>query len=169
MFKVWAVIGLVAVAAPALVSCGSPGAATTTSAATVSAVTISTSSTTLLTTTTTGPTTTTTTGPTIPTTTDYAAMLKAQHPSSESFTNKNWDVVRKDADSHQGAAVDIVGQIADVGIGDEVPSLPQQAGWAYWVLQINRARTTVTVATRCCASPSWRSTPTSSGTRSSSM
>jgi hypothetical protein len=121
--------------------CTGPTADQTTSSAagiTVTTVVQATTTTTAPTTTTTMVATTTTTGPTIATTTDYATEFKAQHQSSESFTNKDWDVVRKDADGHKGAAVDIVGMIANIAVLDEVPSLPQRAGWTYGKVVINR-------------------------------
>ena len=76
---------------------------------------------------------TSTTEPTT-TTTDYATGVRAQYPSNESFTNKNWDVIGGDSDNHKGAAVDIVGTvIADVS---QWTSIPDAAGWVNWEVHI---------------------------------
>jgi len=71
------------------------------------------------------------------TTADYAAMVRAGHPSSESFTNKNWDLVAQDVVSHWGAAVDIVGVVAEVDAGDDGSSGTEPAGWAAWKMDVN--------------------------------
>jgi hypothetical protein len=43
-------------------------------------------------------------------TADHAADLRAQYPSTESFTNSNWATLAGAPASHLGAAVDIIGQ-----------------------------------------------------------
>ena len=99
---------------------GTAGATTTTVAGTAGA-----------TTTTTAPESTTTVTATSDTA-DHAADYRAQHPSTDSFTNANWATLDAAPGSYLGAAVDVVGQPADV-------ALDPNTGYLTWHLSIPSA------------------------------
>jgi hypothetical protein len=117
--------------------------ATTTAAASSTTVTTATAeSSTTETTTASGSSTTTTTGaPASSTTTvtatsdtaDHAADYRAQHPSTESFTNSNWATLNQAPDSHLGAAVDVIGRLSGG------PTIDSDTGYLTWHLSIPAA------------------------------
>ena len=122
----------------------SSSAATTTSSESGTTATTATaeSSTTETTTASGSSTTTTTTGtPASSTTTvtatsdtaDHAAEYRAQHPSTESFTNSNWATLDQAPASHLGAAVDVVGRLSGV------PAIDPGTGYLTWHLSIPAA------------------------------
>ena len=110
----------------------------TTTASTTATTTESESSTTGTTTAAGSSTTTTTAAPVSSTTTvtvtsdttDHAADYRAQHPSTESFTNSNWATLDQAPASHLGAAVDVIGQLTGA------PTVDPDTRYLTWHLSI---------------------------------
>ena len=95
-------------------------ATTTAAGSSTTTTTAAAGSSTTGTTTSAGSSTTTTTAPAVSSTTtvtatsdtvDHAADYRAQHPSTESFTNSNWATLDQAPASHLGAAVDVIGRL----------------------------------------------------------
>jgi hypothetical protein len=66
-------------------------------------------------------------------TADHAADYRAQYPSTESFTNSNWATLDQAPASHLGAAVDVIGRVADA------PTINSNTGYVTWNLSIPAA------------------------------
>jgi hypothetical protein len=91
-------------------------------------------------------------------TADHAADYRAQHPSTESFTNSNWTTLDQAPGSHLGAAVDVTGQVT----GN--PTIDPDSGYLTWNLTIPAAggaqlqalcRTNVNLDQTILSSGSW--------------
>ncbi len=117
-------------------------ATTTAAESSTTATTTAAGSSTTGTTTASGSSTTTTTGaPQSSTTTatatsdtaDHAADYRAQHPSTESFTNSNWATLDQAPASHLGAAVDVIGRLTGG------PTIDSDTGYLTWHLSIPAA------------------------------
>lgn len=66
-------------------------------------------------------------------TANHAADYRAQHPSTESFTNSNWATLDHAPASHLGAAVDVIGRLT----GE--PTIDPDTRYLTWHLSIPAA------------------------------
>ena len=114
-----AVVVLLIVAVALVATLGNSGGSSVANASSTTLGSVAETSTTA-TTTAAGSSTTTTTAPAVSSTTtvtatsdtvDHAADYRAQHPSTESFTNSNWATLDQAPASHLGAAVDVIGRL----------------------------------------------------------
>lgn len=116
-------------------------ATTTAAESSTTATTTAAGSGTTGTTTASGSSTTTTAGAPVSTTTvtatsdtaNHAADYRAQHPSTESFTNSNWATLDHAPASHLGAAVDVIGRLT----GE--PTIDPDTRYLTWHLSIPAA------------------------------
>lgn len=105
----------------------------TTTAAESSTTATTTASGSSTTTTTGAPQSSTTTATATSDTADHAADYRAQHPSTESFTNSNWATLDQAPASHLGAAVDVIGRLTGG------PTIDSDTGYLTWHLSIPAA------------------------------